>query len=370
MPVVIVLEGVGADRFTVAVSPPAELAASLHVLTGGSHHAERAGWAAGVLRAAPPDFHTGLTRFAPLWTALRWRCFYPGVDETPDGPGLDRFAELTAFACASGYSGFGFDRVLHDPAQAAVLRQTAERLPDPHLRLAEDLLRDPAALRHDIARFTALCHRVYFARLWADVEPALSRAAHRVRRSLADAGPAAALMSLSPSSARLTMGPSGPARVVFDKVHHAVISPARSPSPVVLVPTVFGSPHLLAKTEPGAPPVLHFPVPGPPRSAVSSPDAGAESDVVVGVTLARGRLLALTDARRVRLCRLIARQAMTTADLADRLGMTRPQVSRHLRVLRDLDLVQVERHGRHVHYALDLAAVRRLGQDVATALQY
>ncbi|MEU7870471.1 DUF5937 family protein [Dactylosporangium sp. NPDC049140] len=348
MPVVIVLGGVGAERFTVAVSPPAELAAALHVLTGPTHHAERADWAADVLRGAPAPLLAGLDRFAPLWTALRWRGFYPGLGDF----GLDRFAELTAFACASGYSGFDFGRVLHDPAQAALLRQTAERLPDPHLRLAENLLRDPAGLRRDIAGFAALCHRVFFAELWAGVEPVLSRAAHRLRQRLADAGPAAALTALSPSTARIVAGANGTDRVVFDKVHHAVISPARSP--VILVPTVYGAPHLLAKNEPGAPPVVHFPV----------------EAADLGVTLARRRLLALTDARRVRLCRLIARQAMTTADLADRLGMTRPQVSRHLRVLRDLELVRVQRHGRHVHYALDLAAVQRLGHDVATALQH
>jgi DNA-binding transcriptional ArsR family regulator len=71
----------------------------------------------------------------------------------------------------------------------------------------------------------------------------------------------------------------------------------------------------------------------------------------------------------VRLSRLISRQAMTTADLADRLSMTRPQVARHLRVLRELGLVRVERHGRYVHYGLDMVAVERIGQDVVTALQ-
>jgi DNA-binding transcriptional ArsR family regulator len=135
-------------------------------------------------------------------------------------------------------------------------------------------------------------------------------------------------------------------------VHHAVISPARTP--VLLIPTRYGAPHLLVKNEPGLTPVVHFPV----------------QTWDVGVTLAHGRLLALTDPRRVRLCRLIARQAMTTADLADRLSMTRPQVSRHLRVLRDLGLVRVERNGRNVHYQLDLAAVERIGHDVATALQH
>ncbi|MBL7501432.1 winged helix-turn-helix transcriptional regulator [Frankia sp. CNm7] len=371
MSVVIVLDGVGPDRFTVAVSPLAELAASLHVLTEHAHHAGHAGWAAAVVRTAPPEFRAGLRRFAPLWTALRWRGFYPGLPGAGSagqglagpapgaglaGLSLDRFAELTAYTCASGYRGFEFGRVLRDAGQAAVLRQTAAALPEPHLALAEDLLRDPELLRVEVLGFLDLSRRVFFRALWAETEPALRRAAHRVRRLLADEGPAAALVSLSPVSARLASraGPreGGPARVVFDKVHHTVINPGRAP--VLLIPTRFGAPHLLVKDEPGLPPVVHFPVEAPG----------------VGVTLARGRLLALTDPSRVRLCRLIARQPMTTADLAERLGMTRPQVSRHLRVLRDLGLARVERDGRYARYGLDLAAVERIGHDLATALQY
>ncbi|MFJ6949777.1 hypothetical protein ACISU4_35045, partial [Streptomyces wuyuanensis] len=61
------------------------------------------------------------------------------------------------------------------------------------------------------------------------------RAAHLVRQRLTDEGPEAALLSLSPSSAR----PAGPSRVVFDKVHHAVISPARTP--LLLIPTRYGA---------------------------------------------------------------------------------------------------------------------------------
>src|SRR4051812_588253 len=102
MSVVIVLEGVGPDRFTVSVSALAELAACLHVLTEPAHHPEHALWAAEVVRSAPAGFRSGLRRFAPLWTALRWRAFYPGLDSTPSGTGLaglslDQFAELTAY---------------------------------------------------------------------------------------------------------------------------------------------------------------------------------------------------------------------------------------------------------------------------------
>jgi DNA-binding transcriptional ArsR family regulator len=347
MSVSIVVEAVDPARFTVTVSPLAELAASLHVLTEHTHHPAYAEWAADVTRNAPPAFRAGLQRLAPLWTALRWRAFYPMV-----APSLDRFAQLTAYTCVSGYHGFDFGRLLHDPRQAAALRQAAPRLPEPHLALADDLLRDPEALRADVAAFLDLSRRVYFDDLWPSIEPTLAAAAHLVRQRLADEGPAAALISLSPAGASLTTPAAGPARVVFDKVHHAVISPARTP--VLLIPTRYGAPHLLVKNEPGLPAVVHFPV--------DSPD--------VGVTLARSRLLALTDSRRVRLCRLIARQSMTTADLADRLSMTRPQVSRHLHVLRDLALVRVERRGRYVYYGLDLAAVQRIGHDVATALQY
>lgn len=361
MSVVIVVGGVDAGRFTVTVSPSAELAAGLHVLTEYGHHPGHVPWARQVLAGAPPAFLAGLRRFSPLWTALRWRGFYPGPDPVPGGAvngappvtlSVRQFAEFTAYACVSGYHGFDFGRVLDDPRQATALRHGASRLSEPHPRLADDLLRDVDRLRADIAAFLDLCRPVFFDALWARVRPDLARAAHRLRHRLTDLGPAEALLSLSPSSARLHDPATGPARVVFDKVHHAVISPARTP--VLLVPTRFGAPHLLVKNEPGMPAVVHFPV--------EAPD--------VGVTLARTRMLALTDPHRVRLCRLITRQAMTTVDLADRLAMTRPQVSRHLRVLRDLDLVLTERHGRLVHYRLDLDAVARIGHDVAVALQH
>ncbi|MGW2081687.1 DUF5937 family protein [Streptomyces sp. NPDC001939] len=358
MSVVLVLEGATPAHFVVGVSPLAELAAALHVLTERSHHPEHRALAERVVGAAGDDFRVGLERFSPLWAALRWRGFYLAADgarrtlpeqlralaELP----ADRFTELTAYACASGYRGFDFARLRQEPAQADALRHAVSGLPAAHRALAADLMSDPEGVRAELLVFLGLCRSAFFADLWAETEPALAAAAHRMRQRLADEGPASALASLSPSSTRL----ADPPRVVFDKLHHSVITPARTQ--VLLIPTRYGAPHLIVKNEPGLPPVLHFPVDAPE----------------VGVTLARSRMLALTDPRRVRLCRLIARQPLTTADLADRLSMTRPQVSRHLRALRDLGLVRTERDGRFVHYGLDLDAVERIGRDVATALQY
>lgn len=84
---------------------------------------------------------------------------------------LDHFAELTAYSCASGYHGYAFDRVLRDPAQSAALRHAASGLPEPHLELAEALLRDPEALRADVLAFLDLCRPVFFGALWAETEP-------------------------------------------------------------------------------------------------------------------------------------------------------------------------------------------------------
>ena len=44
---------------------------------------------------------------------------------------------------------------------------------------------------------------------------------------------------------------------------------------------------------------------------------------------------------------------LTTSDLATRLGMTAPAVSRHLSVLENADLVKSERRGAYVYYMLN-----------------
>ena len=63
-------------------------------------------------------------------------------------------------------------------------------------------------------------------------------------------------------------------------------------------------------------------------------------------------LQALADrSRRVILDRL--RDGVATAgQLGEGLGMTQPGVSRHLRVLREAELVRVEQHGRERVYSL------------------
>jgi len=79
---------------------------------------------------------------------------------------------------------------------------------------------------------------------------------------------------------------------------------------------------------------------------------------------------ALGDETRLQLVALLARQqpgrALCVGRLAHDLGVTPSAVSQHLRVLKDLGLVQADRQGYRIHYYLDterLSAYQTLARD-------
>jgi DNA-binding transcriptional ArsR family regulator len=79
---------------------------------------------------------------------------------------------------------------------------------------------------------------------------------------------------------------------------------------------------------------------------------------------------ALADPTRLRLIQALARQSaqepLCVHALAERLGVSQPAVSQHLRVLRNLGIVRAERRGPRVHYFLDQPRFRqwrKLSQD-------
>ncbi len=72
---------------------------------------------------------------------------------------------------------------------------------------------------------------------------------------------------------------------------------------------------------------------------------------------------ALADPTRLKLVKLLCRQGVREAlcvnAIAKRLGVTQSAVSQHLRILKNVGLVQRERRGYHVHYAVDREAMER-----------
>lgn len=70
--------------------------------------------------------------------------------------------------------------------------------------------------------------------------------------------------------------------------------------------------------------------------------------------------LALSDPTRRRILLMLRHKAETAGAIAAEFPVSRPAISRHLRVLREAHLVVDEAHGRERNYRLDLRALAQL----------
>jgi DNA-binding transcriptional ArsR family regulator len=71
-------------------------------------------------------------------------------------------------------------------------------------------------------------------------------------------------------------------------------------------------------------------------------------------------LAALADPVRRELVGLLARGELAAGELADRFPVSRPAISRHLRVLREAGLVTARAEGKRRLYALDPRPLREI----------
>jgi DNA-binding transcriptional ArsR family regulator len=346
MAVSVLVDGVPSTRLVAGVSPLAELGACLHVLAEPEHHPRALGWASTRRDRLGPDLLRRVDALAPLWGAYRCRLLLPLSrrlartleEELAELAALDlsAFEEFIGFVVRGGYA---------DASPAAGRIPSAARS-----ELAARLLASPSRLRGDLLDLLAELDERFFAAEWERVRDTLRQAAADLVRKVQRDGPAMALASLSATAVLH----EGPLRVVFDKFHHGVVR--LQERTCLMIPSLYGWPHLLIKHEPGWPVIVQYPVRGFP----GSPEVPLE--------LLRRRLRALDEPIRLRLCRAIAREPLTTTELARRHGLTGPQASRHLRQLRLAQLVTVTREGRFVYYHLDLDVMRGLGDDLMAAI--
>jgi DNA-binding transcriptional ArsR family regulator len=77
---------------------------------------------------------------------------------------------------------------------------------------------------------------------------------------------------------------------------------------------------------------------------------------------------AIAEARRREILELLANTERSVGDIVDLMDLEQPSVSKHLRVLRDVDLVRVRREGRQMLYSTNAEALRPL-HDWASGFQ-
>jgi DNA-binding transcriptional ArsR family regulator len=75
---------------------------------------------------------------------------------------------------------------------------------------------------------------------------------------------------------------------------------------------------------------------------------------------------AVAEPRRREILNYLALSERAVGDLVAQLGLEQPSVSKHLRVLRDVGLVRVRRHGRHMLYRTNAEAIRPLHEWTKT----
>lgn len=79
---------------------------------------------------------------------------------------------------------------------------------------------------------------------------------------------------------------------------------------------------------------------------------------------------AVAEARRREILELLVAQERSVGDIVDMLGLEQPSVSKHLKVLRDVDLVRVRRDGRQMLYQTNLEAIKPLHEWTSSFEKY
>ncbi|MFF3505241.1 DUF5937 family protein [Streptomyces sp. NPDC003247] len=361
MSVSIDIAGLRPERVAIVPSPLAELGMALHALSEPGHHPGLQGWVTSVTARLDPHLADRMCEADFLWRTTFSDLFLPcaGVPGRTTLPGatlaedLDLLDKLTdeqfadsalEFTCAPGYDLPG-PGVLSDPdLRRRALDLAATRGPR-QVRFTRRLLDDPPRVRAWVRQFLEECDEAFFSDVWARVRHPLAADARHKTELLHRKGLADALAAVSSAVALEERA----ARITVDKLVEG--RTATEDGGLLLVPTSLGWPHLLVLHQYGWQPVVHYPLGSP---ELASPPS------VEQLTL---RMTALSHPVRMRICRLLARSAYTTTELAQVHAMTAPEISRHVGVLKKAGLVTTRRRGRYVLHQLDVTAVARLGSD-------
>ncbi|WP_432139120.1 DUF5937 family protein [Streptomyces sp. bgisy154] len=365
MSVVIDITRLRPEKVFVVPSPLTELGLALHARSEPGHHPALQGWATALSSRLDPGLADRLCEADFLWrttfsdvfapfAAVPGHAILPGATLAEELDLLDQLSDeqfvhaALEFSCQSSYEAGGPGALDDEGVRRRALELAAAR-GGGREQFARRLLADPPAVRDWFRRLVRDCEEAFFADMWASIQPELAADARHRTELLRRKGLAEVLASVS----HAVSVDEEARQITVDKLveGHATVDDGG----LVLVPTSLGRPHLMVLHRRGWRPAITYPVRGPGQQAPS-------------VEQLTRRLEALAHPVRIRLCRHLARAPYTTSELADAHGMTAPEFSRHLGVLKKAGLISTRRRGRYAQHQLDLSAVARLGSDFIEGL--
>ncbi|WP_433186312.1 DUF5937 family protein [Actinoallomurus sp. CA-150999] len=342
-------------------SPLAELLSMLHILAEPDHHPEARHWIRRLGSSIDAALAEEMGALSPLWARLRCRLLFPlspPLDDSFDAElrhidalSLNDFLDLAV----PGVHGFleslpPARSLLSDPEAARAYVAQCERRSFRRGALAHDLVTSPERVRSRLIGFLDDCGRAFFGAEWRSVRDRLGAEVSRVRANVRTRDLADVLADLSPTA----VVSEHKAKVRYDKLAIAEIE--IGPRPLFLIPSVHGWPHLTIKHEVPYPVVVQFAAPA---------EATGEQ---LTLRQLHDRLAALASPGRMELCRHLLGEAITTSELARRVGLADTQVSRTIRQLREAGLIESERDGKYIYHRLSTKTVLRLGHDVLATI--
>ncbi|WP_405796008.1 DUF5937 family protein [Streptomyces sp. NBC_01506] len=358
MSVTIDITGLPHERIVFGPSPLAELGAALHALSEPGHHARLHGWVTSTSAGLKPELADRMHEADFLWRSARSDILLPArpretlaeeLDDLDTMPDELYVAAALEISCASQYGTDAPSPLVDARAGERALELAAARGPR-QSAFVRRMLTDPPAVRAWIRQLLEDCDEAFFAETWRRVRVQLAADARHKTELLRHKGLAEAVAAVSSAVSLQETGPGPGIAVVVDKLTSGRTTAAGSG--LTFLPTAFGWPHLLALYAPGWRPVVQYPV-GSPEPSGAAPS----------VEMVKLRLEAVAHPMRMRMCRSLARGSYTTGELADAYGITAPEVSRHLAVMRRAGLLTTRRRGRYVLHQLDVTLVARLGSD-------
>lgn len=129
---------------------------------------------------------------------------------------------------------------------------------------------------------------------------------------------------------------------------------------IVLLPSVFGVPDGVLDLWQGQLALVY---------TLSPSGAAALRDELAPPELLSRLLKALGDESRLKIMKLILERKRCTQELAQELGLSEPTVSKHLKVLREAELLTYEKDGNFVFYSLRLERVAELQMRILDFLR-
>jgi DNA-binding transcriptional ArsR family regulator len=324
-----------------------EAVLSLHVVVEPKHHPVQHGWVR-AMRGLSPALKREIDVFAFTFRAYFPEFFFP----SPAGELLDFEGELArlravdpalvrlefAIPLIGPQAGGGEARdpaVLEQPVVRRLLRERAAAEGDQ--ALAELLLEEPAALLERFLRLLEGYWEEAFAAEWGRIEPDLAASVSEAGRQISEHGLYALLRGLWPE---VRSDPeAGRFWLERPHEHEVAIGPEDR---LVLAPSTYVWPHVRVNCDAPWPLGLVFPA----SSIVREARPRIPPAQLVGV------LRALADDTRLRALRLIAERPRSTQELAPLVGVTEAALSKHLRVLAEVGLLERRREGYYVLYRL------------------